>query len=95
MQGGSIQKLNDINGFMDKFKSSCHRELFISNLSVGYHPHLLLDYEQRKTSKQSSFFNRLVYSFQGLKKFCCVGNHDMREATGIVKIDYVDEKGEH
>jgi len=30
-----------------------------------------------------------------MKKFCCVGNYDMRETTGVVKIDFVDDKGEH
>lgn len=30
-----------------------------------------------------------------MKKFCCVGSTDMRETTGVVKIDFVDEKGQH
>ena len=50
----------------------------MSNLSIGYHPHLLLNYEQNKNSKQSNFLNKLMYSVQGMKKFCCVGNSDMR-----------------
>jgi hypothetical protein len=50
----------------------------MSNLSIGYHPHLLLNYEQNKNNKQPSIFDKLMYSVQGMKKFCCVGSSDMR-----------------
>lgn len=63
-------------------------------MSVGFHPQLLIDYEQRK-SKKSSLLNKFIYSFQGFKKFCCVGESGMREATGVVKIEFEDEKGSH
>lgn len=66
----------------------------MSNLSIGYHPQLLLNYEKRK-SKGPSMFNKFMYSFQGMKKFCCVGNYSMKESTGLIKIDFADEKGEH
>lgn len=36
-----------------------------------------------------------MYSFEGFKKFCCVGDADMRESTGVVKVDFVDDKGGH
>lgn len=83
-----------MNGDLDKFKLNAHKQLFLSNLSIGYHPHLLLNYGQKK-SKTANFFDKLIYSVQGMKKFCCVGNYDMRETTGVVKIDFVDDKGEH
>lgn len=61
---------------------------------MGYHPQLLIDYEKRK-KKNSNLLNRFIYSFQGFKKFCCVGNSGMRESTGVVKIDFEDDNGSH
>lgn len=64
----------------------------MSNLSLGYHPQLLLDFGINK-SKTINFIDKLLYSFQGIKKFCCVGDTDISQTTGIVKICFVDEKG--
>lgn len=48
-----------------------------------------------KKSKDNSFLQKFKYSLEGLKKFCCVGSPSMKSTTGIVKMDFVDEKGEH
>ena len=79
--------MNGSNLDPDLSSKYTHNEFFVSNMSVGYHPQLLIDYEKRK-KKNSSLMNKFIYSFQGFKKFCCVGNSGMREATGVVKIDF-------
>ncbi len=52
----------------------------------------MMDFDLKKT-KDNSFFNKLKYSLEGLKKFCCVGSPSMRSSTGIVKMDFIDNKG--
>lgn len=52
----------------------------------------MMDFDLKKT-KDNGFFNKLKYSLEGLKKFCCVGSPSLRESTGIVKMNFMDEKG--
>lgn len=44
IQGGWISKLNPATRTMDRYKANILKDLFLSNLSIGYHPSLLLDY---------------------------------------------------
>ena len=62
----------------------------MSNLSIGYHPQLLGDFQQQKPRKDASFLNKFMFSLKGMKKFCCVGHTDMKDSTGIVKVDFTD-----
>ena len=52
----------------------------------------MIDFDQRKT-KDNGFFNKFLYSIEGLKKFCCVGNPSMKTSTGIARMVFLDEKG--
>lgn len=67
----------------------------MSNLSVGYHPQLLGDFQKDKSNRNPSLLNRFSFSMKGIKNFCCVGNSDMKSNTGIMKVDFSDEKGHH
>ena len=53
-----------------------------------------MDFDE-KQGKKNGLFNRFLYSFEGLKKFCCVGSPSMKSSTSIIKMDFHDEKGEH
>lgn len=80
------------NDDQDFSKVKHHRDFFLSTMSIGYHPQLLMDYETKK-SKQDGIFNKILYSLEGFKKFCCVGSPTMKSSTGLVRIAFVDEKG--
>ena len=54
----------------------------------------MMDFDEKK-GKDSGFFNKLLYSVEGLKKFCCVGVPSMKTSTGVVRMGFKDEKGEH
>jgi hypothetical protein len=91
---GHIHKIGEGKIIDDLGDQKTHRDFFLSNLSLGYHPQMLMSYESKK-SKKSSFFNKILYSLEGIKKFCCVGSPTMKSSTGIVKVDFCDEKGSH
>jgi hypothetical protein len=38
--------------------------------------------------------NRLIYGWESFKNFCCLKASNMRASTGVVSINYVDEKGD-
>jgi len=52
----------------------------------------MTDFDLKK-KKNNSIFNKIKYSFKGMKMFCCVGSPSMKSSTGIVKMDFVDDKG--
>ena len=62
--------------------------MFLSHVSVGIHPKLVLDSQQGVS--EPSFVDKFLYTLEGFKKFCCVGKPNMRTATGVVNVHFTD-----
>ena len=54
----------------------------------------MLNCKEKITSNEESMGNSFISMMERFKKFCCVGERNMKTTTGIVNITLVDDKGE-
>ena len=67
--------------------------LFLSHLSLGRHVGLSRRYRQQRGEGGSTAKNEVVYRWERMKSFCCLGGSDMLSSTGVVNLSFRDERG--
>jgi len=67
--------------------------LFMSHLSLGRHVAVSRRYQQQKGPTESMGKNEMVYRWQKMKSFCCLGPTNMLASTGVVNISFRDDRG--
>lgn len=65
----------------------------MSHLSLGHHVRLSKNYNERCQPAQHKTTNGLIYGWERFKNFCCLGASNMKASTGVVNINYCDDKG--